>query len=69
MSAVIHLYSNEGHDESEVWCDENHYSERDADGRFVYPTRDISQATCLRCLSEVVNCGKAAAVRLKELQP
>jgi len=60
--SVVHLYSNEGYDESEVWCGEVAYYR---DGT---PAREPHKATCKHCLSEAAIYGEAAMVRLKELQ-
>lgn len=59
---MIHLFSNEGYDESEVWCGEIAYWTSGT------PTRDPALATCKRCLSEAAAFGEMAMVRLKELQ-
>jgi hypothetical protein len=69
-SSDIHLYCNEGYDESEVWCNpgEPHVCGLGADGRPVGPARAPSVATCLRCLSAAASYGEAAVVRLRELQ-
>lgn len=68
--APVHLYSNEGYDESKVWCapGEPFSGPLGADGRLVSPTRDPAKATCLRCLSAAASYGEAALVRLAECQ-
>lgn len=60
---IAHLYSNEGYDESEVWCGLILYYR---DGQ---PVREPHIATCRQCLSEAASYGEAAMVRLKEIGP
>lgn len=56
----VHLYSNEGHDESEVWCADPNYYRQGPDGKFVDPTRDPSKATCQQCLGNAAAFGAKA---------
>lgn len=67
---VVHLYSNTSHDESEYWCapGEPAYTPRDQYGKWINPTHDPAEATCLRCLSAAAAFGEAALVRLGEVQ-
>lgn len=61
-----HLYSNECHDESEVWCERHDYFRESG---YVEPTRDPAQADCPVCLDAAAIFGSAAAARLRELIP
>jgi hypothetical protein len=68
--AVVHLYSNEGYDESEFWCEPGvpAMSPVGPDGKLVEPAREPHKATCLRCLSVAVCYGEAASVRMAEIR-
>ena len=73
--AVVHLYSNEGYDESEFWCDESEFWCAPGEpamtpyfvGQPIHPTREPHKATCKRCLSAAASYGEAAMVRLREV--
>lgn len=74
MSAakLIHVFRNQGNDESEVWCGESDYfqwSHYDEHGRSVWTDpADPSKATCAACLRAIVAFGEQAASRLRELE-
>lgn len=59
---IDHLYDNQGHDESSVWCGADSYYRTFGD-----PTPLPEQANCIPCLLATAKFGEAAKRRLREL--
>lgn len=56
---VIHLISNESHDESEIWCESTDY--------YLAYTLHVGAATCRDCLLSAAEYGARAITRYMEL--
>lgn len=60
---LIHLFKNQCHDESEVWCEEtDHYRPPTTDS-----TAFPAATTCAECLEVAMKFGAAAGERLSAL--
>jgi hypothetical protein len=69
---VIHLFSNQCHDESEVWCGDPDYFQCESDGRggvvfLSQGTGDVGEVDCKACLVAANDFGANVSRRLREV--
>jgi hypothetical protein len=73
IDRVTHMYSNQGYDESEVWCGERDYYRFEANSAgpphvLSDASDDIEMVSCRGCLTKLIEIGDEAKEQLGKLK-